>query len=172
MTWSLDNSKNDEASKIRWETVPYLHGRVLDIGCGAYKCFPHWIGVDSGHHWGRLGVDVVCDATKLDLFADESCDAVFSSHLLEHIPYEDVPETLNEWFRVIKTGGHLMLYVPDSDEYPKCGTKYANADHKWDCSYDKVVAALDDVPLDWDMIDFQKRNENDEYSLFMVVKKI
>ena len=32
--YSTENAKNDEASKIRWETVPYFHGRVLDIGCG------------------------------------------------------------------------------------------------------------------------------------------
>lgn len=172
MTWSLDNSKNDEAAKIRWECVPYMGGRALDIGCGAYKVFPHFIGVDSGHHWGRQGVDVMSDASKLDLFADKSCDCVFSSHLLEHIRYEDVPDTLTEWFRVLKNGGHLILYLPDEDEYPKCGSQYANSDHKWDVSYDKVVAALEKVACSWDLIDYQKRNETDEYSLFFVLKKL
>ena len=46
MTWSVEAAKADQASQIRWETVPYFHGRVLDIGCGRYKTFPHFIGVD------------------------------------------------------------------------------------------------------------------------------
>ncbi len=173
MSWSFENSKNDEASKIRWECVPYLHGRVLDIGCGAYKCFPHWIGVDNGHHWGLMGVDVkVDDAKNLDLFSSQSCDAVFSSHLLEHINYEDVPDTLNEWFRVIKKNGHVILYLPDENEYPRVGEKGANKDHRWNVNYDKVVAALEKTNYSWDMIDFQVRNKDDEYSLFFVVEKI
>ncbi len=83
---------------------PQAGMKILDVGCGAYKAFPHFIGVDNGHHWGKTGVDVMCDA-KLDLFASQSCDTVYSSHLLEHIPYDDVPATLYEWARVTKIGG-------------------------------------------------------------------
>lgn len=173
MVWSLENSRNNEAAKVRWETVPYFHGRVLDVGCGPYKTFPHWIGVDNGHHWGPMGVDVQVETgEKLDLFTDQCCDAVFSSHLLEHIPYENVTNALSEWFRVIKPGGHLMLYLPSDKEYPLVGHKYANPDHKWDVNYAKVVDALEGVPYDWDMIDFQERNETDEYSLWFVVKRL
>ena len=172
MTWSLANSRNDESSKVRWELVPYLRGRCLDIGCGAYKVFPHFVGVDSGHHWGLQGVDVKSDASDLSLFASQSCDTVYSSHLLEHIPYEDVPKTLDEWFRVTKQGGHVILYLPDSDEYPKCGTEFANPDHKFDVTYDNIVEALEKTKYSWDITDFQVRHETDEYSLFFVVKKL
>lgn len=173
MTWSLENSKNDESSKIRWETIPYFHGRVLDIGCGAYKTFPHWIGVDNGHHWGPMGVDVlVKDACNLDLFSGQSCDAVFSSHLLEHIEYEKVPAALAEWIRVTKQDGYLMLYLPDADQYPAVGHKYANSDHKWDVTYDKVIAAMEQVKRGWDLVDFQVRSQDDEYSLWFVFKLI
>jgi ADP-heptose:LPS heptosyltransferase len=171
MTWSLENSKNDEASKIRWETVPYFHGRILDIGCGPYKTFPHWTGVDNGHHWGNIGAfEKIETAEKLDIFSSRSCDGVFSSHLLEHIPYENVPNTLREWTRVIKDGGHLMLYLPDEDEYPKVGHKYANADHKWDINYAKLMSQMDKVERGWDLIDYQVRHENDEYSLWFVFR--
>lgn len=171
--WSLENSRNDEAGKIRWETVPYFHGRILDLGCGPYKCWFHWIGVDNGHHWGTRGVDVPVEtAEKLDLFTSQSCDGCFSSHLLEHIPYENVPACLNEWFRVIKKGGHLMLYLPSDQEYPKCGTEYANPDHKFDVSYDNIVAALEKVDYSWDMVVYEHRIENDEYSHWIVLKKL
>ena len=170
MTWSLANSRNDESAKIRWELVPYMRGRALDIGCGAYKVFPHFVGVDNGHHWGMQGVDVNAEASDLSLFASQSCDLVYSSHLLEHIEYEKVPDVLKEWARVAKQGGHIILYVPDEDEYPVVGHEYANQDHKWNCNYDKVVAAMEQVPRGWDLIDYQVRRETDEYSLFFVFR--
>lgn len=173
MTWSLENSKNDESSKIRWELVPFMRGRCLDIGCGPYRVFPHFTGIDNGHHWGNIGEFVkVDDAADLSILGSNSWDLSYSSHLLEHFPYEKVPGVLSEWMRVVKAGGHMILYVPDEAQYPKCGTQYANRDHKWDCSYDKVVAAAEKVPYDWDLIDFQKRDQDDEYSLFFVFKKL
>lgn len=177
MTWKLEGPQGNESAKVRWELVPYMRGRVLDLGCGPFKTFPHFIGVDNGHHDKQFGwqnrADIIVDTCeKLDIFASQSCDAVFSSHLLEHIPFENVPSTLKEWMRVLRHGGYLMLYLPDEDEYPKVGTAGANPDHKWDVSYDKVVKAMDSVPGGWDLVDFQRRNEGDEYSLFFVFKKL
>lgn len=171
MSWSLENSKNDESSKIRWELVPYFRGKCLDIGSGAYKVFPHFVGVDNGHHWGHFDNVRVDDAADLSQFGSAAWDLAYSSHLLEHFHYKDVPAVLREWMRVTKIGGHLILYVPDEDQYPKCGTKYANADHKWDVSYDKVIAAMEKLECGWDLVDYQVRSETDEYSLFFVFRK-
>ena len=169
MTWSLENSKNDESSKIRWELVPYFRGKCLDIGSGPYKVFPHFTSVDNGHHWGVNGIDIRVDtAENLDCLGSRSWDLAYSSHLLEHIPYENVPATLKEWCRVVKDGGHVILYLPDEDEYPKVGHEYANKDHKWDVNHDRVIAAMEKLERGWDLVDFQKRNETDEYSLFFV----
>jgi len=177
MSWTLENSRGNESAKIRWELVPYMRGRALDLGCGPYKVFPHFIGVDNGHHDQAFGwknrADVLVDSCeKLTLIASESVDCVFSSHLLEHIDYEKVPAALTEWMRVLRKGGHLCLYVPDEDEYPKVGERGANPDHKWNVNYGKVVAALEKVECDWDMVEFEKRNQTDEYSLWFVVKKL
>lgn len=172
MTWSIANSKNDESSKCRWELVPYLRGRVLDIGCGPYKVFPSAIGVDNGHHWGTGGSDIVSDAGDLSIFADESCDTVYSSHLLEHVPYENVPKVLAEWFRVLKKGGHLVMYLPSDKHYPLVGHPNANPDHRWNVSFEKLMNAIERVEVDWDLTDFQERFDNDEYSLWFVFKKI
>lgn len=173
MTWSMETSRGDEASKIRWELVPYMRGRALDIGCGLFKVFPHFIGVDNGHHWGHQGVDVRVDsAEKLDIFADASCDCVFSSHLLEHIPYERVAATLTEWFRVLKPGGYMCLYLPAEGDYPSVGEEGANPDHKWNCNYQRVVDAAEQVKCSWDLLDFQERHLGNEYSLFFVFQKL
>jgi predicted SAM-dependent methyltransferase len=177
MTWRIDGPQGNEAAKIRWELVPYMNGRCLDLGCGPFKAFPHFIGVDNGHHDNAFGwqnkADVLVDSCeKLSLFADESADMVFSSHLLEHIDYEKVPSALSEWMRVLRKGGHLCLYVPDEEEYPKVGEPGANPDHKWNVNYEKVVNAAESIPYGWDLIEFEKRNKTDEYSLFFVFKKL
>jgi predicted SAM-dependent methyltransferase len=177
MTWHIDDPQGNEAAKIRWNLVPYMHGRVLDLGCGPFKAFHHFVGVDNGHHDAQFGwknrADVIVDSCEdLGIFADASCDMVFSSHLLEHIDYEKVPAALNEWFRVLKVGGHMCLYVPDEDEYPKVGEKGANPDHKWNCNYERVCECLDRTNYDWDMVEFAKRNATNEYSLWFCVRKL
>ena len=173
MTWSLDNSKNNESAKVRWELIPFMRGRCLDLGCGPYRVFPHFIGVDNGHHWGNIGEFVKVDsAEKLDLFSTASCDLVYSSHLLEHFHYDKLPAILTEWMRCVKQGGHLILYVPDAAEYPNVGHPHANPDHKFDPTYENIAEAMEQVPYSWDLVDFQKRNQGDEYSLLFVFKKL
>lgn len=173
MTWTLENSKNNESRKVLWELVPYMRGRCLDIGAGQYKVFPHFVSVDSGHHWGLRDIDEpVKDAKDLSIFASCSVDLAYSSHLLEHFPYKDVPAVLDEWLRITKQNGHMILYIPDSEEYPKVGQPGANPDHKWDPTYELVVQALEQSRYSWDIVDFQKRNKEDEYSLFFVVKRL
>lgn len=130
MVWSLKNAKNDEAAKIRWELVPYMRGFALDIGCGAYKVFPSFTGVDNGHHWGKQQESVhVETAEKLTMFASQSADCVFSSHLLEHI--QDYKGALREWWRVLKPGGYLCLYLPHADFYPQCGEEVTRQWREW-----------------------------------------
>jgi predicted SAM-dependent methyltransferase len=174
MVWRIDDPQGNESAKIRWELVEYTRGRGLDLGCGPFKAFPHFIGVDNGHHdqqfgWQNKANLIVESCEKLDLIASQSMDFVFSSHLLEHI--EDYQAALKEWFRCVKPGGYLILYVPDEDEYPKVGEEGANPDHKWNVNYDRVVDAMKEIGS-WDLVDFQKRNQDYEYSLFFVFKRI
>jgi ADP-heptose:LPS heptosyltransferase len=170
MTWSATAPYKPESVKIRWDLVRYTRGRGLDLGCGPVKPFQHFIGVDNGSTFmGAVHPDIVCDIASLSMFADRSMDFAYSSHALEDFPYEAVPAVLAEWWRVIKVGGYLILYVPDEDTYPKVGEEGANPAHKWNVNYDRVVEAMQ--PHDFDLVDFQKRSDDDEYSLFFVFKK-
>jgi len=175
MIWRVTDPQGDEAAKIRWELPQYTRGVVLDLGCGSRKAFPHFIGVDNGHHEAAFGIPVRPDVylpscERLPLFADESVDAVFSSHLLEHI--EDYKRALREWWRVIKKGGHLVLYLPHKDFYPNIGQEGANPDHKHDFAPEHIVAAMHEAASGWDLVRNEDRNAEREYSFFQVYRKL
>jgi len=92
----------------------YVSGdAVLDIG---YK----GNAVDAVPITGKaIGVDLDFpgyDGKKLP-FDDHSQDAVFASHVLEHI--DDYRTALADWYRVLKTGGFLVICVPHQYLYER-----------------------------------------------------
>lgn len=104
----------------------YMSGEGLDIGFrGAKKntlpILPGAIGVDKNYP-GYDGMTLP--------FEDESQSYVYSSHILEHI--DDYIIAIQEWYRVIKTGGHIITVVPSRDMYEKKlhPPSRWNADHK------------------------------------------
>ena len=80
----------------------------LNVGCGGRRIVGY-TGVDAVE---RPAADVVAPANKLP-FEDQSAEEVMAIHVVEHILPWEVPETLNEWFRVLKPGGKLVLEMPD-----------------------------------------------------------
>lgn len=174
--WTPANSNGHEARKILWELVPYTRGKGLDVGCGPSKPFPHFIGIDSnfdaitGNGPEASARNLTGDGTDLSLFSDESMDFVFSSHFLEHV--QDYRAALAEWWRVIKPGGHLCLYLPHKDLYPNVGTPGANPDHRHDFMPSDIVEAMKKVAPCFDIVRNEDRNEEDEYSFFQVYKKL
>lgn len=70
------------------------------------------------------------DAQKLAGIPDESYDFAYSSHCLEHL--ENPTDGLDNWLRVVKPGGHLIVDVPDEDLYEQGQFPSTfNSDHKW-----------------------------------------
>lgn len=168
MVWSLETSNGFESDKIAAFTIPYTRGRGLDIGCGQRKVWPNAIGVDNGHHFGQGAAEIVSEATDLSVFADNSLDFVFSSHNLEHIV--DTQAALKEWWRVIKPGGHLVLYLPHKDFYPNIGQPGSNPDHKHDFLPVDVVEHMKKIGS-WELVENEERNQSNEYSFFQVYRK-
>lgn len=94
--------------------------RVLHVGCGQYnprklhQVFrnPEWLEV-------RLDIDpnvkpdIVASMTAMTPVADESVEAIYSSHNLEHLYAHEVPVALGEFFRVLKPGGFVLVTMPD-----------------------------------------------------------
>lgn len=121
MSWSIDTPQGAEANKVMWELVPYTRGFGLDLGCGPYKAFSHFIGIDNRIDTQMFGIQMNPDMTIPDCcdlpFKDGAVDFVFSSHLLEHIA--DHKKALSEWWRVLKEGGRMCLYLPHKNFYPQ-----------------------------------------------------
>lgn len=173
MVWDRNDPQGNESKKIKYDIVPYTRGKVLDLGCGPFKAYSHFIGVDNGNHdrnfnWQNKADLIVETCEKLPIIASGSIDAVFSSHLLEHIV--DTDKALREWWRVIKVGGYLVLYLPHKNFYPNVGEEGANPDHKHDFLPEDIINHM--KPLGgWELVENEERNDFNEYSFFQVYKK-
>jgi SAM-dependent methyltransferase len=85
----------------------FCKGRGLDVGYGGDLLSENCQGWDIEHG----------DAQTLKGLKDSEFDFVYSSHTLEHV--DDAEITLRNWWRVIKPGGYLILYLPHRDLYEK-----------------------------------------------------
>ena len=220
MTWSVKTQGLDEVGKCRWELVPYMRGNCIDLGCGPTKAFPHFWGVDSCKDVDMFGIpmrpDLKMDVRDLSRLASASYDLVFSSHTLEHL--EDTRAVLKEWWRLVKMGGHMALYLPHADFYPRCdeksrqewkewvdqngsgfpntaaavetfaklrrergetavgaiyaGTPFSNPDHDHDFRPQDIVEAMKAIGGGFDLVECEEREGGEEYSFWLVFKKI
>lgn len=91
----------------------YCQGKGIDIGCRDIKVLPEADGYDKQDFPGVIRGD----ATNMDPIQDETYDWVYSSHCLEHI--EDIETGLRNWWRILKTGGHMILIVPHRDYFER-----------------------------------------------------
>lgn len=175
MVWDANNPQGCESRKIVWEVAPYLRGKGLDLGAGTFKVLPQAIAVDNGHH-AQFGHDIRPDilvdtAEDLSIFGSASMDFVYSSHLLEHIT--NYKAALQEWWRLVKVGGVLALYLPHKEYYPNVGQPGANPDHKHDFTSNDIIDAMHEVHgSGWDLVECQERNQDEEYSMLLVFRKI
>jgi SAM-dependent methyltransferase len=95
----------------------YYSGTLYDLGSGEspYKMFflkyaEKYIGVDWADSIHETRADIIADLNKSLPIESNVADTVVSISVLEHLCE---PQTmLNESFRILKSGGHLILQVP------------------------------------------------------------
>lgn len=102
-----------------WENLDRSPNIPLDR-LPALKSFLIGVGVlSSGHaaHWSRQirRVDVV----KGLPYPESSVDAVYSSHALEHLYFDDANRVLAHSHRVLRPGGIIRLALPDVHEFAR-----------------------------------------------------
>lgn len=85
--------------------------RRLHIGGETPKAGWQILNVRPNEH-----TDYVGNVTDLSMFADESWDEIYGSHILEHLDYtKELPNVLRELHRILKPDGILRISVPDLD---------------------------------------------------------
>jgi len=86
----------------------------LNLGCGN-RHLAGFINVDMADNWCNKMPDVVCDVRKLEL-ANEYADEIHAYHVFEHFYRYEADDVLDDWIRVLKPGGLLVLELPCLDK--------------------------------------------------------
>lgn len=106
-------TKLSTTKDIIYYCLPYLNGRVLDIGAGTAKYKPifaekisEYIACDT-----KIGksIDVICNAENLS-FAPESFDTAISTQVFEHVsnPFKAAKEIK----KILKHNGYAIITAP------------------------------------------------------------
>ena len=99
------------------------HGHLLDVGCGSGDWLLEmrqrgWTveGFDFDENAVKLarqkGLKVECGSLEEQNYAADSFDAITLNHVIEHVP--DPVRTLAECARILKPGGKLVLFTPNT----------------------------------------------------------
>jgi len=167
----------------------YIIGKsVIDVGVGRLDTHD---GADPICSHAEMHDKDICDATTMEAYADESFDTVYASHILEHLT--DPITAIQNWIRICKPGGHIIISIPDRDLYERkkeLPSKW-NADHKYfylmDESYPPHTFSFKSVVMTAlcknNMVKFQKidlvtnkdkpeEHANGEFSLEAIIKKL
>jgi hypothetical protein len=116
--WDVYNNKYFtlpvDSKPMRRLSVGENGKRALDIGCGPInrqEQFPDFtlVRVDIRD---ECDPDYRCDVRCLP-FGTNEFDLVFSSHVLEHFSRGEWQAVLDEWIRVLKIDGELILVLPN-----------------------------------------------------------
>jgi predicted SAM-dependent methyltransferase len=106
----------------------------INVGCGEFRA-EGWLNVDiySGEE-GQPKPDIIASAENLP-FADGVVDRLYAGHVLEHIELETVPAILQEFRRVLKPTGGMLLVGPDLDRaevsFPEYVDIIKTGGHRW-----------------------------------------
>jgi SAM-dependent methyltransferase len=66
---------------------------------------------DYNYYKNKKGKVIINDAVNISLIQNENYDFCFSSHSLEHIA--NPLKAINEWLRIIKKDGYIIVIVPE-----------------------------------------------------------
>lgn len=122
-----DTFAGSETAKYLALTLPYLVGNGVDLGSGGWPVVPWAIQVEQtpeafkSYTGRRVPSGVQWLGSIIDLpFKNRTLDWVYASHLIEDFCRENTDahpitwhKCFEEWRRVLKPGGLLVVLVPD-----------------------------------------------------------
>ena len=112
----------------------YCRGLGLDMGCGTNRLSPTVLTID---YYPHVDTDLIWNCWGNDKwnpypFRDSRFDFIFASHIIEDFPSHQIFHVFNEWMRMIKIGGYLVILVPDMEggRYPDWDEKFTEEDEE------------------------------------------
>jgi len=111
---SISSKKTNKINKDNKPDPP----RFVNIGAGGWT-HPLWHTLDNPSDWySSLQSDKLDYQHDLMLdsplpFESNSLEGVFCSHVIEHLPNENVQHLFNEVFRILASGGYFRVTCPD-----------------------------------------------------------
>jgi predicted SAM-dependent methyltransferase len=171
-----------ECSLVRHLFAPYLdqatHPYVLEMGAGGDLTVPHALAFDMPSPYTNVGGSKQFfkgDCGNLGFLCDETIDGIATHHLLEDFSYTRLRQILNEWRRVLKTGGVICINCPDQQRYLDHCRKTGQGINMGHCEPDFSVGKFKALVVktqtgNWEILE-QKDNIGN-YSWIMVIKKI
>lgn len=111
-------------------------GLRLNLGCGHIP-LEGYVNVDRR---ALPGVDIVAEVDELP-FGSGEVDEIFSAHLLEHFPQEELRRVLLPYFfDLLKEGGKLHAVVPDAEAMIR---EYSKGEYPYEKMRDVFYGAQD-----------------------------
>ncbi len=107
--------RRNDLIRLRFNLPPkdFSTSAVRKLHIGGQVKHPEWEIMDAND---SNIVDHIGNANDLTKFKDNTFEALYSSHVLEHFSYHlELPQVLAEWYRVIKPGGTVYASVPNLD---------------------------------------------------------
>ena len=96
----------------------------VHLGPGQKNYISGWINIDANIFTGKA--DLWADLRNPLPFDDNSCDAFYSHHMIEHLP--NMESHLSEVLRCLKPGGIYRVGGPNGDS---AIAKFVEGDPKW-----------------------------------------
>lgn len=109
------NKTHHDCLNIDWS----IYARIKRNPLGRRLAPIAFNGVRLDQYWALDQHVLVHDLRKGIPLADSDADAVYHSHVLEHIDREHVADFLAEIHRILKPGGVHRIVVPDLERYAR-----------------------------------------------------
>lgn len=98
-------------ARRKWAYLANQNNVWLELGAGAKKGDGGWVTVDLN------GADICHDLSRGIPLQNNSVDRIYTSHMMEHIPYKVLTLFIQECYRVLKDGGEFSVCVPSARLY-------------------------------------------------------
>lgn len=122
---------------------------MLNLGSGPRFCNrPDWINIDLDSTSDKV---ISHDLLESIPFPDQTFDAVYHSHVLEHFTRDDGVHLIKECFRVLKHGGIIRVVVPDLENitrlYITALEKSLEGNRQWQYNYEWLKLEMYDQTI-------------------------